>query len=60
MEQDFTKPYPSIECKYTTTKEIERNIKSFKTKKLILVWWDVYKAPKNKLPFHKLYNKLHA
>ena len=32
MEQVFTKPYPSMECKCTITKEIERIIKSLKTK----------------------------
>ena len=32
MEQAFTKPYPSMECKCTTTKETERIIKSLKTK----------------------------
>jgi hypothetical protein len=32
MEQAFTKPYPSMECKCTTTKEIEQIIKSLKTK----------------------------
>jgi len=32
MEQAFIKPYPSIECKCTTTEEIERIIKSVKTK----------------------------
>jgi len=32
MEQAFTKPYPSTESKYTTTKETERIIKSLKTK----------------------------
>ena len=32
MEQAFTKPYPSMECICTTTKEIERIIKSLKTK----------------------------
>jgi len=32
MEQAFTKPYPSMECKCTTTKEIERIIKSFETR----------------------------
>jgi len=32
MEQAFNKPYPSMECKCTTTKEIERIIKSLKTK----------------------------
>jgi len=31
MEQAATKPYPSMECKCTTTKEIERIIKSLKT-----------------------------
>jgi len=31
MEQAFNKPYPSMECKCTTTKEIEQIIKSFKT-----------------------------
>jgi hypothetical protein len=30
--QDFTKPYPSMECKCTTTKEVEQVIKSLKTK----------------------------
>ena len=32
MEQAFNKPYPSMERKYTTIKEIERIIKSFKVK----------------------------
>jgi hypothetical protein len=32
MEQAFNKPYPSMECKFTTTKEIERIIQSLKTK----------------------------
>jgi hypothetical protein len=32
IEQDFNKPYPSMGSKYTTTREIERIIKSFKTK----------------------------
>jgi len=32
MEQAFTEPYPSMECKCTTTKEIEQIIKSLKTK----------------------------
>ena len=32
MEQAFNKPYPSMECKCTTTKEIEQIIKSLKTK----------------------------
>jgi hypothetical protein len=32
MEQAYNKPYPSMERKYTTTKEIERIIKSLKTK----------------------------
>jgi hypothetical protein len=32
MEQAFNKPYPSMGCKHTTTKEIERVIKSLKTK----------------------------
>jgi len=32
MEQAFTKPYPSMECKCITTKEIERIVKSLKTK----------------------------
>jgi hypothetical protein len=35
MEQAFNKPYPSIECKCTTTKEIEQIIKSLKKK---LLW----------------------
>jgi len=30
MEQAFTKPYPNMECKCTTTKEIEQIIKSIK------------------------------
>jgi hypothetical protein len=33
MEQAFNKPYPSMENKYTSTKEIEQIIKSLKTKK---------------------------
>jgi len=32
MEQNFNKPYSSMECKCTTTKQIERIIKSLKTK----------------------------
>jgi hypothetical protein len=32
MEQVFTKPYCSMDCKCTTTKEVERIIKSLKTK----------------------------
>ena len=32
MEQAFNKPYPSMECKCTTMKEIEKIIKSLKTK----------------------------
>ena len=32
MEQAFNKPYPSMESKYTSTKEIEQIIKSLKTK----------------------------
>ena len=32
MEQAFNKPYPSMECKYTTTKEIERIKQSLKAK----------------------------
>jgi len=32
MEQAFNKHYPSMECKCTTAKEIERIIKSLKTK----------------------------
>jgi hypothetical protein len=32
MEKASNKPYPSMECKYTTTKEIEQIIKSLKTK----------------------------
>ena len=32
MEQAFNKPYPSMECKCTTMKEIEQIIKSLKTK----------------------------
>ena len=32
MEQAFTKPYPSMEWKCTTTEEIERIVKSLKTK----------------------------
>jgi hypothetical protein len=48
-----------MECKCTTTKEIEQIIKSLKTKKLIQVQWDVYKDPENKLPFHKFSTKFH-
>jgi len=32
MDQAFNKPYPSMECKCTATKEIEEIIKSLKTK----------------------------
>jgi hypothetical protein len=32
MEQAFNKPYPSMESKYISTKEIEQIVKSFKTK----------------------------
>jgi len=32
MEQAFTKPYPSMECKCTATNDIEQIIKSIKTK----------------------------
>ena len=32
MEQAFNKPYPNMESKCTSTKEIERIIKSLKTK----------------------------
>ena len=32
MDQAFTKHYPSMECKCTTTKEIEQIIKSLKAK----------------------------
>jgi hypothetical protein len=32
MEQAFNKPYPSMECKFTTTKETDQVIKSLKTK----------------------------
>jgi hypothetical protein len=31
-EKLYNEPYPSMECKYTTTKEIEQIIKSLKTK----------------------------
>ena len=58
MEQAFNKPYPSTECKCTTTKEIEYIIKSLKTKKPIWVQQDIHKYPENKLPLHKLSNKL--
>jgi len=37
MEQAFNKPYQSMECKCTTTKEIEQIMKSLQTKKLIWV-----------------------
>ena len=33
MEQAFNKPHPSMDCKCTTTKEIEQIIKYLKTKK---------------------------
>jgi hypothetical protein len=48
-----------VECKRTTTKEIEQIIKSLKNKKLIWVWWDVHEDCVNKPPFHKFYIKLH-
>ena len=59
MEQAFNKPYPSMECKCTTMKEIEQIIKSLKTKKLVWVWQDIHKDPENKLPFQKFSAKLH-
>jgi hypothetical protein len=37
MEQAYNKPYPSMECKYTTTKEIEPFYKISQSKKLIWV-----------------------
>jgi len=57
IEQAFNKPYPSMECKCTTTKEIEQIIKSLKTKNS-WVRRDIHKDPKNKWPFHKFSNKL--
>ena len=59
MEQAFNKPYPSMQSKYTSTKETERIIKSLKTKKFIRVRRDIHKDPKSKRPFHKFSNKLH-
>ena len=32
MERVYNKPYPSMECKCTTIKEIEKIMKSLKTK----------------------------
>jgi hypothetical protein len=59
MEQAFNKPYPSMESKYTSTKEIEQIIKSLQTKKLIWVRRDIHKDPETKRPFHKFSYKLH-
>jgi hypothetical protein len=58
MEQAFNKPYPSMESKYTPTKEIELIRKSLKTK--TLYGYDICKDPKTKQPFHKFPNKLHS
>ena len=59
MEHPFAKPYASMECKCTTTKDIEQIIKSLETKKLVWVQQDIHKAPENKLYFHKFSPKLH-
>ena len=58
-EQAFNKPYPSMECKCTTTKEIERIIKSLKAKNSYGYDEISTKDPKNEQPFHKRFNKLH-
>ena len=58
MEQAFNIPYPSMECKCTTTKEIGRITKSLKIKNS-WVQRDIHKEPKKKLPFLKFSNKLH-
>ena len=62
IDQAFNKPYPSMECKCTTTEEIKRIIKSLKTKTKKLIWVrrDIYKDLKNKLPFHTFSDKLHT
>ena len=59
MEQAFNKPYPSMEYKCTTAKEIEQIIKFIKKKKLVRVQRDIHKDCKSKLPFHKFSNILH-
>ena len=58
MEQAFNKPYTNMESKCTSTKEIERIIKSLKTK-TSCVRRDIHKDPKTKRPFYKFSNKLH-
>ena len=59
MEQAFNKPYPSMDCKYKTTKKNRTNYKIPQNKKLVWVRLYIHKDPKNKLPFHKFSNKLH-
>ena len=59
MEQAFNKPYPNMECNCTTVKEIEKIIKSLKSKKLSRVRRDIHKDFKIKLPFRKFSNKFH-
>jgi len=58
IEQAFNKPYPSMECKYTTTKETEQIVQSLKAKNSY-GYDEISTDPKNKRPFHKFSNKLH-
>jgi len=51
MKQAFNKPYPSMECKCTTTKETERIIKYLKTKNSYGYEEISTKIPKISCPF---------
>jgi len=61
MEQAFNNPYPSIECKCTTAKEIEQIIKSLKTKnsygydeistKILKISCPFVSSPANYIPY---------
>ena len=59
MGQAFTKPFPSLECKCTTTKEIERIIQSLKTKNPYGFNGISTKILKITCPFISFSNKLH-
>jgi hypothetical protein len=58
MEQAFNKPYPSMERKCTTMKEIEKNYKIPQNKKLIWVHQDIGRDSENKLLYHKFSTKI--
>jgi hypothetical protein len=59
MEQAFHKPYPSMDSKYTSTKETEQII-TFLIIKTHMVRQDIHKDSKTKRPFRKLSNKFHV